>query len=519
MANLSSRMASTRVRTPRPHPSQVLLLLPLLLLATAQAQEGGTKSSFDLILEKFGFSGLPSPSKGGSRSPTGATAPARRPPQGRPEGPQATSFSQGVGQQPFRQQPSRIQTPRTETQRSQITLPQVGRPDNKKDALAALFNVARTDKNEAERGSAASAKQVLNDRAASPPLIATKRAQVSNNRIITNERASLRGRKQGQRPGPGRQGSSSAAGTNVNSAGLRGRNQPVRPGTGTQTSLRSSPQRVNEPTGSRNDEPLTSRGKQFDERLAQFGFQPRLLSNSQAVKNPAKKFEVQAEGVPPLSVSSLRQHSPAAGRSEAPRARGRLPGRPRQQTGGQVPKASALGSLQAIAAGNSLTVQNRGKGDQVNSPNPRPVPQIQTPFSQSRPSPTQSPSNARPQQPFLNPAQQRPNPTQQRPNFAQLRPNPPQARPSPSPRPGTPRSALDNLQSIAAGEGATLQVRNRSRGRRPSSPSRPPPRAAPTPIVPAFQQPQPPTSPPAVSFKRFHPSLLQTFSRLTLLST
>ena len=518
---------------------QVVLLL---LLATAgQGQESGNKSRFDQILSDFGFTGIAAnPSKGVEKpqnqppsrpavlnskvsggktsalSNLQAIASGQRGGQGLPDGSRVDAFSrtlprsQGPRSQSSRPQPSRRQPPRPRIAEDILTnsIPQGptrtgGSSDN---ALAALFKVAKSDVG--AKSGAQAAPQVLNDRAASPVIPKGRTAGASNKQIISSER-SLRGRGGARRTESRGRGASTGV-TNKPSRGSVGRKNSASQGAA-RNGLRSSAQpQPGQRSSAGNAAPALSNPSpeirptkgsaqlQFDETLAQFGFQPRLLSGQQSKSRAAQKKPATPQRV--QTAAPQPRPAQAFGRPEGRRPSSQQALLPQQAQAG---KSSALGNLQAIAAGSNpanLVVKNKGRAGA--SPTvPAPAPKTQ---SAGRPVSFSSPRGPPPPRPTPPP---QPTPT---PRLAQAtRPTPRTApaqaipqRPAPKALRGSTsasapsNSALGNLQAIAAGEKPTLVVRNRSRGQIPGRPTARP-ASNPT-ITPAFQQAQT-TAKPVVS--------------------
>jgi len=518
---------------------QVVLLL-LLGTAVQGQQESGGKSRFDQILSDFGFTGIAAnPSKGVERpqkqppsrpavsnpnasggktsalSNLQAIASGQRGGQGLPDGSRADAFSrslprsQGPRPQSSRPQPSRRQPPRPQVAEDIRTnsIPQgpVRTGDNSDNALAALFKVAKSGV--VAKSGAQAAPQVLNDRAASLVIPKGRAAGASNKQIISSER-SLRGRGGGSsrrtesrgrgdtvaRPSTASVGRQNSASQGAARTGLRSSAQVQggqRTSAGNAAPVLSNPSTAIKPTKG-------SAQLQFDEKLAQFGFQPRILSGQQSKTPAAEKKAATPQRVQTPAAQS--RPAQALGRPEGRRPSSQQ-ARPSQQA--QTGKSSALGNLRAIAAGanpGSFVVKNRGRAGATPTVS-APVAKTQRParpvsFSSPRPTPPSRPAPPRRPTPPSRPIPS-PKPT-------------PAPRPAPVPRP-TPRtaqailqqqapkaprgstsgsvpssSALGNLQAIAAGEKPTLVVRNRSRGQIPGRPS-PRPASSPS-ITPAFQQ-------------------------------
>ena len=514
-----------------------MVLLLLLATAVQGQQESGGKSRFDQILSDFGFTGIAAnPSKGVERPPSRpavsnpnvsggktsalsnlqAIASGQRGGQGLPDGSRADAFSrslprsQGPRPQSSRPQPSRRQPPRPQVAEDIRTnsIPQgpVRTGDNSDNALAALFKVAKSGVG--AKSGAQAAPQVLNDRVASLVIPKGRAAGASNKQIISSER-SLRGRGGGSsrrtesrgrgdsvaRPSTASVGRKNSASQGAARTGLRSSAQVQggqRTSAGNAAPALSNPSPAIQPTKG-------SAQLQFDKKLAQFGFQPRILSGQQSRTPAAQKKAATPQRV--QTPAAQTRPAQALGRPEGRRPSSQQ-ARPPQQA--QTGKSSALGNLRAIAAGanpGSFVVKNRGRAGSTPTVS-APAPKTQRParpvsFSSPRPAPTPS----RPAPPPRPTPPSRPIPP----------PQPtPAPRPAPVPRP-TPRtaqaipqqqapkalrgstsvsapssSALGNLQAIAAGEKPTLIVRNRSRGQIPGRPSPRP--ASSSSITPAFQQ-------------------------------
>ena len=502
---------------------QVVLLL--LLAATGYGQEIGDKSRFDQILSDFGFTGIAAnPSKGVESPPSRQTVFNN---EVLAEGKtsalsnlQAIASGQRGGHglsdtfsriSPLSQpQPTRSQFPRRQPPRPRIvedlrinSIPRgpVSKEGNAETALAALFKVAKSGSG--AKSVAQAASQVLNDRATSPAVPKGRAAGVRNKQIISSER-SFRGR--GGVRGAESRGRGAADVAKQIRGSVGGKHRAASQGAA-RTGLRSSAEAqagLGSSAGNAvptlsNPSPLIqttqdSARLDFDETLAQFGFQPRLLSGHQS-KTPTVKKDHQLTTPQQLQRGALQDKpAQAFGRSE-----GRLSSHKQAQTG----ESSALGSLRAIAAGathGNLVVKNRGRTG--TSPTvSAPLPKVQRPARPVSFSPPHEPPTQRPSSPSHSFPSGQPSPAA----GPTPRPAPAQAAPqqlAPKALRGFPsadspsNSALGKLQSIAAGEKPTLVARNRGRGQKllgrqsaslgnPRQPARP---ASIPSITPVFQK-------------------------------
>ena len=228
-----------------------------------------------------------------------AIASGQRGGQGLPDGSRVDAFSRSLpsSQGPRSKPQSRPQPPRRQPPTPQLaedirtnSIPQgpVRSGANPDNALAALFKVAKSASNGSTKSGRAQAvsPQVLNDRAASR-VIPKGRSRANNKQIISNERSLNRGRGgivRGRgsadaiiQAGVGRKNSASQAAART---GLRSSAAQQEAQTGQHLSAgNAAPARPSNP--SQRVQLAARPSAQFEETLAQFGFQPRLLSGQQ----------------------------------------------------------------------------------------------------------------------------------------------------------------------------------------------------------------------------------------------